>query len=85
MKRLLIHTLVAIYVAIDYSYFLNSDQNALLFLDEPVASDDVFHHKQSSSHSLADYFKAYRRSGYRSAGSSARGSLASLGMCDNSS
>ena len=68
------------YVAIDFSYFLDLDQNALLFLDEPVALDDIFHHKRSSSDPTADYDIAYRRSGYHSAGSSAHGSLTSIGV-----
>ena len=69
-------------LAIYFSYFLDSDQNAL-FLDEPAASDDIFHHNRSSSDPTADYDEAYRRSGYDSTGSSAHGSLTSLGVCDN--
>ena len=78
------------YVAIDFLYFLDSDRNAPLFLNEPVplsrfvmspAPDDVSHHERSGSDPTADYDVAYRRSGYDSARSSAHGSLTSLGVC----
>ena len=81
---------MAMQLAIDFLCFLDSDRNAPLFLNEPVplprflmnpAPDDVFHHKRSSSDPTADYDIAYRRSGYDSAGSSAHGSLTSLGVC----
>ena len=47
--------------------------------DTSPDDNDVFHLMRSSSDPAADYDKAYHRSGYDSAHSSA-GSLASLGM-----
>ena len=71
------------YVAIDFLYFLDLDQNGFLSLDKPMTPIfpvDIFHHERSSSDPTADYDIAYRRSGYDSAGSSAHGSLTSLGV-----
>ena len=47
--------------------------------EDPAPDNDVLHLMGSSSDPTADYDKAYHRSGYDSAHSSA-GSLASLGM-----
>ena len=77
------------YLILSWFNFLDSDPQSPPLLHssgfhfgnrDSSPDDNVFNLSKLTSDPTADYDEAYQRSGYHSAGSSAHGSLTSLGM-----